>query len=231
MKQWMRRVFYGLLFALPLMMVTYALAQAADSPTAPNPDLDCAECHQPFMEAWQGGAHGQAMSDPAFQNAWYAAGEPEECLQCHVTGYDPKTGDWLYDGVACQACHKAPANNNPPVEPMSIDHQGETCGQCHAESYFEWQVSGHAVADVDCGTCHDPHMTDLKEENTSVLCASCHQDRSSNFTHSGHSQQGLIRFDHVIQRPALHRLHSHVLVAVAGHNNNRVGAFFFGCRQ
>lgn len=185
-----RSLGYGLLFAIPMMMVTFALAQAADTPQVAPETQDCATCHPAFHEAWSVGAHGQALDDPAFITAWKAAGQPEACLQCHVTGYDAASNTWKHDGVSCEACH-GEISPNHPMEPMKADRTGKVCGDCHSETYFEWQVSAHGEHDLDCAECHDPHTTSLKAENEDALCASCHQERSTNFAHSEHSQQGL----------------------------------------
>ena len=42
------RLIYGLIFAIPLMMVSFALAQASDQYQEENPSqpLECKECHQ-----------------------------------------------------------------------------------------------------------------------------------------------------------------------------------------
>ncbi len=182
---------YGLLFAIPLMLITYVMAQASDPPQAkPTSQEDCKSCHQAFYESWEIGAHGQAISDPVFQIAWNEQGRPGECLECHVTGYDPINITWKYDGITCEACH-SPIPENHPLEPMTADRTGHLCGDCHTETYFEWQVSAHSQRGLDCTGCHDPHATGLKAETGAMLCASCHRERSSNFTHSAHSEQGL----------------------------------------
>jgi predicted CXXCH cytochrome family protein len=192
MKHWIRRLAVGLLFAIPMMMLSYALAEASNAPQAsPNPENpDCVTCHEELHTAWQGGAHGQATDDPAFKEAWTAAGQLPACLECHVTGYDAMTETWEANGVTCTACHD-PISENHPLEPMTADRSGKVCSDCHVETYFEWQVSAHAGQDLDCTVCHDPHGTEMKAESAEALCASCHRARSSNFTHSGHSQQGL----------------------------------------
>ncbi|MGW8249626.1 MAG: multiheme c-type cytochrome [Anaerolineales bacterium] len=194
MRKFFVRLVYGLVFAVPLMIVTYALALAADqgsvlSTTGQQP-TDCATCHQEFQAAWEKSRHGIATSDPAFQLEWEKAGKPGDCLECHVTGYDAATGTWQADGITCVACHN-PVPENHPLEPMGSDSSSQLCGTCHNETYFQWQVSGHRQGGLDCYGCHDPHATGLKAENSAILCANCHRDRSSNFTHSAHSQQGL----------------------------------------
>jgi hypothetical protein len=196
MKKLLMRLIYGAVFAIPLMMVTYALALAAGQGQGEMPvpatqqSSDCAVCHQEFQLAWENSRHGMATSDPAFQLAWEKAGKPGDCLECHVTGYDAATGTWQADGITCVACHN-PVPENHPLEPMGSDSSSQLCGTCHNETYFQWQVSGHRVGGLDCYGCHDPHATGLKAENSAILCANCHRDRSSNFTHSAHSQQGL----------------------------------------
>jgi predicted CXXCH cytochrome family protein len=77
------------------------------------------------------------------------------------------------------------------MEPMPTGDNGELCGDCHQETYFEWQASYHRDMELACSGCHDPHQTTLKEEDPATLCASCHRERSTNFTHTAHSQEGL----------------------------------------
>jgi predicted CXXCH cytochrome family protein len=191
MLRWIRSLGYGILFAVPLMIVTFAMAQAADAPQVQAPDVgDCSSCHEPLHTAWLEGSHGQALADPAFRNAWQAAGQPEACLQCHVTGYDAVNNTWTADGVTCEACHGKIAINHP-LEPMKTDRTGKVCGDCHSETYFQWQVSSHGEHEMDCADCHDPHTTNLKAENEDELCAACHMERSTNFAHTKHSEQGL----------------------------------------
>jgi len=195
MMQWIRRFGYGLCFALPLMMVTFALAQAAAPvQVGQETEPDCATCHPAFQDAWSAGAHGQATDDPAFTIAWGSAGKPKACLTCHVTGFDPINNTWEADGVSCQACHN-PIPNDHPTETMPTDRTGGICGDCHVETYFEWQASSHHEMDLTCSGCHDPHQTSLKEEDAAGLCASCHKERSSNFTHTTHSQEGDLACD------------------------------------
>lgn len=205
MKKIWKRLFYGILFALPLMVLTFVLASASgpegnDTPS-PASSLSCAMCHKDFQESWQNGAHGNAKDDPVFTQSWEAQGKPEQCLDCHVTGYDPNTGDWKADGVTCQACHGEPVANHP-AEPMPAERSAKLCGECHNETYFEWQASAHRQEGLDCQDCHDAHGTTLKKTTTDELCASCHRERASNYAHSAHSQQGLTCADcHLAQLP------------------------------
>jgi predicted CXXCH cytochrome family protein len=194
MKRFFTRLFYGLLFALPLMLVTYALAQAGTLPQEQQPEQpaqpNCPVCHESFQESWETSAHGQAATAPEFQMAWEAKGSPADCLSCHVTGYDAETHTWQADGITCQACHDTTTANHPK-EPMAAERSAKLCGDCHTETFFEWQASAHRQKGLDCVGCHDPHGTSLKAEDSAGQCASCHRERASNFAHSVHSQQGL----------------------------------------
>lgn len=187
----LRRLFFGILFAIPLMLMTYALVQASAAPQeAQTAQSDCASCHPEFVSAWQNGSHGKSESDPIFKEAWTAAGKPEACLECHVTGYDPQTKTWQADGITCVSCH-SPVPANHPKDPMPVEHTGKKCGECHTETYFEWEVSVHRQQNVDCSSCHDPHKTSLVTNKPDDLCSSCHQQRAENFSHSAHSLKGL----------------------------------------
>ena len=188
---WIKRFIVGLFFAIPLMLMTYALVSAADAPQASGQTTgDCVSCHQDFQNSWMAGSHGQATTDPIFREAWQAAGKPSDCLECHVTGYDRDTKTWEADGVTCVAWH-SPIPANHPQEPMPVEHTGKKCGDCHVETYFEWEVSTHRAKGIDCSNCHDPHNTSLVVQNPQELCASCHRERSGNYAHSAHSKQGL----------------------------------------
>ncbi len=195
MKRWLLRSLIGVAFALPLMLLTAAAATAQPA-AAPLPadDLTCRGCHQDTYAAWAGGFHGKAAESEAYLAEWKSRGEPNECLSCHTTGYDPMTDTYLAEGVTCQACH-SPIPVDHPNEPMPSDRSGRLCGTCHTETLFEWQVSKHREVNLACASCHDPHATALKapgqSTDSSALCASCHRERASNFAHSAHSEVGL----------------------------------------
>jgi predicted CXXCH cytochrome family protein len=177
MKSIATRILYGTLFAIPLMLLTYAFAQARspeikDQQQEVSTEQDCKSCHPAFYEVWENGLHGQAWSDPAFQNAWQDQGEPVECLVCHVTGYDSTNNTWDSDGITCLRCH-SPVPANHPSEPMPVARSSELCGECHTETNFQWQASVHRQHDLGCETCHDPHGSQLLAQDDSTLCATC----------------------------------------------------------
>ena len=189
MTRWIFRILVGLAFALPMMLIAVALARA-DDPIRPAETGSCFRCHTDFYQAWDEGAHGQAASESAFKALWEAQGKPERCLACHTTGYDPATGTFKAEGVTCEACH-GPVPEDHPDEPMPTDHTANTCGQCHIDTMFEWQVSQHRQQNLSCSSCHDPHKTELKAASPSELCGTCHQEQTSKFSHTAHSQNNV----------------------------------------
>ncbi|NIM92724.1 MAG: hypothetical protein GTO18_03280 [Anaerolineales bacterium] len=191
MIRWINRILLGAGFALPATLLTIVIVQAtpATEPTAP-PELDCKGCHSEFHDAWSQGKHAKAISDPVFQEAFEAQGRPVSCMQCHTTGFDPESGTWISDGVTCSMCH-IPTSGDHPLAPMGTDRSGKLCGECHSETYFEWQVSTHRETELVCVDCHDSHGTRLKARNASLLCANCHRTRVSSFAHTQHSEAGL----------------------------------------
>jgi len=209
MSKWIRRLGYGLLFAIPLMLITYALAYASEGVSAnevPVQELrmsysliaeglpDCATCHKEVVEAWSGGYHSQALEDPIFNEAWESQGKPGECLECHVTGYDLVSGTWEADGISCIACHPTISEGHP-IEPADVNHSPDLCGNCHTDMFFEWQASVHGQKGIACVNCHNPHGNELKMESPEKLCSACHRTLSEEFAHSQHNLQGLTCID------------------------------------
>ncbi len=191
MKRLTFRLSIGLIFALPLALASFAFVQASSPRQAAEPQApNCLDCHAEFQTAWEGSAHGQATTDPDFKAAWQAQGNPKECLGCHTTGYDPIAGTFQAEGITCAACHD-PVAANHPLSPASMSRSASLCGECHRDTYFEWQASKHGQSDLTCINCHDPHATSLRAKDTSTLCASCHGTRVSAYAHSNHAAQGL----------------------------------------
>lgn len=192
MKKIFSRLFYGVVFAIPLMLLSYAIAQAGEAgqENIPPNELSCPACHESFYEAWEAGAHAQTALNPEFQAEWEKQGQPAECMSCHTSGFDVETGTWLSEAITCGACHDTAAANHP-MEPMAADRSAQMCGRCHTETFFEWQASAHRENGLDCFGCHDPHGTELKATDAANQCSSCHRDRASNFAMSAHSKVGL----------------------------------------
>lgn len=202
------RIVFALMFALLAAGITLIAAQAQQPPIVEAPrqaaaESPCTACHQEMAVTWSLGAHGQALSDPVFAEAWAAQGKPGACLVCHTTGYDPATGEAKAEGVTCEACHGDLVEGHP-AKPMPTDASPSLCGRCHSDARFnwaDWQGSTHYQRGMDCTVCHDPHSASLKTIKTaegmtdytdgSPLCINCHKEVSMDFPYSQHHEKGV----------------------------------------
>lgn len=217
----------ALLAAGATLLIVQAQDPAPVSPAEPAQQTPaCVSCHTEFATEWQKGAHGQAITDPVFLDDWTKQGKPGACLVCHVTDYDPATGTWKQDGVACESCH-GPMTAGHPKEPMPVDTSPDLCARCHSDARFgwqEWQGSTHYQRGMNCTTCHDPHSASLKVvtprdgtaqyTDASLLCITCHKDVSMNFPYTVHQKQGVTCINcHVIHSettpPEAHTIPDH----------------------
>lgn len=135
-----------------------------------GPDA-CITCHQEKHDEWSDSKHAEAYSDPEFQQEWEAAGNQEDCLQCHTTGYDQDTETYAIEGVTCEACHG-------PGLTMEVDRSPELCGSCHSgeygkERYEDFLEGTHSGSGVTCVDCH-AYESDHNFEIESKACATCH---------------------------------------------------------
>lgn len=185
------RLTLGLLIAGPMILLSVAMADADPAILVIQAqDTECQICHQEFQAAWEMGSHASATSNEVFNEAWVVQGSPVECMSCHATGYDEAAGTWVDEEITCKACHSS-ATENHPLEPMTVDRSPQFCGDCHTETFFDWQASAHRSNELACVSCHDPHANELKTGDSSSLCATCHGPRASTFEHSIHSQVGI----------------------------------------
>ncbi len=152
----------------------------------------CAKCHQNVHDEWITSRHAQAFSSSIFQRDWSTLGSSVTCLECHTTGYDPKTGQYAQEGVACEACH-GPFQTGHPASPMPVTPDAALCAKCHKTTTDEWQSSKHGQANppVQCESCHDPHSQNLLAPTVTDLCSNCHKDNGTSFTHGTHANAGL----------------------------------------
>jgi hypothetical protein len=152
----------------------------------------CAKCHQNIHDEWLKTRHAQAFSSPIFQRDWSTLGSVVTCLECHTTGYDPKTGNYAQEGVSCESCH-GPFQTGHPASPMPITPDSTLCSRCHDSTTNEWRSSKHgqSTPPVQCEACHDPHSQTPLAPTVTELCSNCHKDRGSSFTHGTHANAGL----------------------------------------
>jgi predicted CXXCH cytochrome family protein len=151
---------------------------------------DCQECHLDVSKDWEPSPHAHAFDDPYFQQQWEGLGEPEECLSCHTTNFNPATGEYEVDGISCQACHGEVTDAHPPA-PVPILADTEYCGSCHTTTLSEWHRTGHAAQGIGCNSCHDPHSQQNLFEDHDQLCINCHEDTMDHYLEGIHEENDI----------------------------------------
>lgn len=188
-----KRIMLGVTFALLLGFITFTVTQAQTVPEAYGSD-DCGECHETVTTQWGNSAHGHASIVEAFQSAWVEQGSPPECLSCHTTGFDPATGTYEKEGVGCATCHPSdPAEH--PQKIMQTDISSRLCGQCHVDTFAEWETSQHGQEELSCARCHNPHTNELKAGSMQDTCRTCHKEETHFFNYTAHADEGLLCTD------------------------------------
>lgn len=195
-----KRIVYSALIGALLMILAFidipgasAAPQRQDATPVPNAQ-ECVGCHEGIRGYWEQSAHGYALVDPAFQEAWTQQGSPQECLACHSTGFDPATGEYKEAGVSCLSCH-SPVPANHPDAYMPTDVSSRLCGNCHLETFQEWEISEHGQQGMTCNQCHNPHTSKLRVGTSQELCNSCHNTEGHYYTFTGHAREGLLCTD------------------------------------
>ena len=188
-----KRIMMGVTFALILGFVTFAVTQAQTEPEVYGSD-DCGECHDAVTAQWENSAHGHASMAEAFLAAWEEEGSPQECLSCHTTGFDSATGTYEKEGVACETCHPSdPAEH--PQKIMQTDISSRMCGDCHVDTFTEWETSVHGQEELTCARCHNPHSNELRAGSMQDTCRACHKEETHFFTFTAHAEEGLLCTD------------------------------------
>lgn len=136
---------------------------------------------------WQTGAHARAMDSASFRAAWEEVGELEDCLACHSTGFDLDTGGMTAPNVTCQACHQKIGDQDHPPAMMTVDAEADRCGECHTDTFAEWQISRHGQRGIACASCHESHSQAPRIQPPSELCHQCHGQRFEDMAHSSHA--------------------------------------------
>lgn len=182
----------GLAVGILGLFLTVQMALAQDEvPEEPViPTQECQECHLDVANHWEDSAHAHAFDDEVFQAKWQGLGEPEECLACHTTNFQPATGEYDAEGVACESCHGEITEEHPPA-PVPILADTEYCGTCHTTTLGEWHQTGHASEDIGCMDCHDPHSQQPLFEQSDELCVNCHKDSMEAYLEDLHIQEGI----------------------------------------
>ncbi len=177
------------------MIICLVIALAATAATVRADDGAkesdrCVLCHEQATTDWLASPHAKTMSD-IFLNEWTNEGKKWECLVCHTSQYDRKTGQFSHEGVSCESCHGVAKDDHPDKSKMALPVTSEVCQGCHAITYGEWRVSAHGQKNVRCFDCHKMHGMKLREEDPDAMCGTCHAEQLKDFTHATHHAQGL----------------------------------------
>lgn len=151
----------------------------------------CQGCHPEQYTAWQGTTHANAAIDPAFQDALFGSHDPSVCLPCHTTGFNLGTGEFLAEGVTCEACHGEYKEGHPQAETMQLPMESATCRMCHQSAFGQWETSKHADGKIDCFDCHQAHSQGLRMGSVQNLCSACHTNEQTTMSHSTHGIRGV----------------------------------------
>ncbi len=198
--QQIKRIGYGVLFSTLLMILAFVAIPSANAAppmqhATPEPNSqECVGCHEGLRGYWEDSAHGNAFINSEFQNEWAAQGSPKECLACHTTGFNPTTGEFVEGGVSCLTCH-SPVPAGHPDAYMPTDVSSRLCGDCHVDTFAQWEVSEHGEQGMTCNSCHNPHTAKLKVKNSQELCNSCHNTEGHYYSFTGHASEGVLCTD------------------------------------
>jgi hypothetical protein len=178
------------------MIICWVLAVVCTAATAARADDEekesdrCVLCHEQATTDWLASPHAKTMND-MFLNEWTNEGKKWECLVCHTSRFDRKTGNFSHDGVSCESCHGAMKDDHPDKSKMALPVTSEVCESCHAITYGEWRVSAHGQKNIRCFDCHKMHRMQLRKDQPDEVCGTCHTERLKDFSHATHSIEGL----------------------------------------
>jgi hypothetical protein len=173
------RLFYGILFALPVMLVSYALASANS----------------------EAAASAQALNAPA--QLALAQNAPARLAPASNVSASRN----LAAKMSCPACHEefmesweTSAHGRSTTDPTftkSWEAQGQPsqCLTCHTTGYDPdtntWKADG-----ITCQACHDTDAADhpmqpMAADRSSKMCGTCHTETYFEWQASAHRKQGI----------------------------------------
>jgi hypothetical protein len=150
----------------------------------------CALCHEKETQEWQVSKHASAINQN-FLGVWEREGKKWECLVCHTSQSDRKTGSFSHAGVSCESCHGTTSEDHPDKQKVSLPITSETCQSCHSITYGEWRISAHGQKGIRCFDCHKMHGMQQRKDDPDQMCGSCHTERLESFSHATHHIKGV----------------------------------------
>jgi hypothetical protein len=172
-----------------IVVILLATAVTALAEEAKESDT-CAVCHEQETKEWTDSPHAHAING-RFLAEWKREGQKWECLVCHTSQYDRKTGQFSPAGVSCQSCHGPVTEDHPDKVKKLLPVTSETCQSCHSITHGEWRISAHGQKNIRCFDCHKMHQMNLREDDPDAMCGTCHAEQLKDFTHATHHAQGL----------------------------------------
>jgi len=150
----------------------------------------CGACHEQETKEWTESPHAMAIND-RFLGEWKREGQRWECLVCHTSQYDRKSGAFSHAGVSCQSCHGPTSEDHPDKVKKLLPVTSEACRDCHSVTYGEWRISGHGQKNIRCFDCHKMHKMNLRKEDPDQMCGTCHTERLKDYSHATHHLKGV----------------------------------------
>lgn len=100
-----------------------------------------------------------------------------DCSECHDVTLSGKVVHPILRTAGCVACHTE-AHERAAKQKRFLSAKGaELCFGCHDKKNFSHEVKHPPVAEGQCLSCHDPHMSEnphLLIKNIPELCFNCH---------------------------------------------------------
>jgi len=106
-----------------------------------------------------------------------------KCAECHA---DKTKGKAVHSAIAmgCTSCHEIRTSKDVTRIKLTTTTSAKLCLQCHSDKDAS-QIKGHVHSPAvrDCVKCHDPHVSDNKNQllkptsgaaKTDNLCLQCH---------------------------------------------------------
>jgi formate-dependent nitrite reductase cytochrome c552 subunit len=150
----------------------------------------CAVCHEQETKEWMDSPHVQSIND-RFLAEWKREGQKWECLVCHTSQYDRKSGKFSHAGVSCLSCHGPVTGDHPDKVKKLLPVTSETCESCHSVTYGEWRISAHGQKNIRCFDCHKMHGMKLRKDDADQMCGTCHTERLKDYSHATHHVKGV----------------------------------------